>query len=288
MRQNARGNLFGNGLPALDSIAQHHFRYEYEWIPGALAPTSAVEEMAALYSKHYGVWGQGSGREGQPIRLCPEASGMANGRFAYRNSQGSRKNCWLRDSRVDEASTTRSRLMGHAVCGSQRLSSARRGQGPSVHDMALQQPLRVGPGERKSLCSAPVGEGFARRAWVLRPAKSAGLRMTPGDSREVAAVASADDAHGGFDLDAEDAAAVFDHGIVAGGVSPGLGDHEAVFGGASHEAKLGPFAAEFAVLVGGGFGLVFSIWMSLDLVHEKGAAPSGCACVFSSVFSLAI
>jgi GNAT superfamily N-acetyltransferase len=43
--------------------------YEYEWIPGALAPTSVVEEMAALYSEHYGVWGQGSGREGQPIRL---------------------------------------------------------------------------------------------------------------------------------------------------------------------------------------------------------------------------
>ena len=64
----------------------------------------------------------------------------------------------------------------------------------------------------------------------------------------MAAVASADDAHGGFDLDAEDAAVVFDHQIVAGGVSPGLGDHDAVFGDASHETKLGPFAAEFAVL----------------------------------------
>jgi hypothetical protein len=78
----------------------------------------------------------------------------------------------------------------------------------------------------------------------------------------VAAVASADDAHGGFDLDAEDAAVVFDHQIVAGGVSPGLGDHDAVFGDASHETKLGPFAAEFAVFdkaAGGGrrFGLGF-------------------------------
>ena len=63
----------------------------------------------------------------------------------------------------------------------------------------------------------------------------------------MAAVASADDAHGGFDLDAEDAAVVFDHQIVAGGVSPGLGDHDAVFGDASHETKLGPFATEFAV-----------------------------------------
>ena len=78
----------------------------------------------------------------------------------------------------------------------------------------------------------------------------------------MAAVASADDAHGGFDLDAEDAAVVFDHQIVAGGVSPGLGDHDAVFGDASHETKLGPFAAEFAVrdkTAGGGrrFGLGF-------------------------------
>ena len=73
------------------------------------------------------------------------------------------------------------------------------------------------------------------------------FRMTSLWGGEVAAVASADDAHGGFDLDAEDAAVVFDHQIVAGGVSPGLGDHEAVFGGASHETKLGPFATEFAV-----------------------------------------
>lgn len=43
--------------------------HEYEWIPGALAPTATVAEMAALYSEHYGVWGPGSGREGKPIRL---------------------------------------------------------------------------------------------------------------------------------------------------------------------------------------------------------------------------
>ena len=90
----------------------------------------------------------------------------------------------------------------------------------------------------------------------------AGVSMTTGEGGEVAAVASADDAHGGFDLDAEDAAVVFDHEIVAGGVSPGLGDHDAVFGDASHETKLGPFAAEFAVLdktAGSGrrFGLGF-------------------------------
>lgn len=43
--------------------------YEYEWIPGPLARTDVVEEMAALYSRHYGIWGAGSGLEGKPVRL---------------------------------------------------------------------------------------------------------------------------------------------------------------------------------------------------------------------------
>ena len=105
----------------------------------------------------------------------------------------------------------------------------------------------------------------------------------------MAAVASADDAHGGFDLDAEDAAVVFDHEIVAGGVSPGLGDHEAVFGGASHETKLGPFAAEFAVLdlrTWGGWRVWpgFQHLVVLDLAHEQGAALAGCAFSFLMLY----
>jgi hypothetical protein len=40
---------------------------------------------------------------------------------------------------------------------------------------------------------------------------------------------------------------VFDHEVVGSGVSPGLGDHESVLGGAGHETEFGPLAAEFVV-----------------------------------------
>jgi hypothetical protein len=53
---------------------------------------------------------------------------------------------------------------------------------------------------------------------------------------------------GALDLDAEEAAVVFDGEVVAGHVSPGLGDAESVLGGAGHEAEFGPFAPEFGVL----------------------------------------
>jgi len=54
-------------------------------------------------------------------------------------------------------------------------------------------------------------------------------------------------AAGGFDLDAKESSVAFDGNIVGGGVSPGTGDGEALFGGAGHEEKLGPFAALFGV-----------------------------------------
>ena len=38
---------------------------------------------------------------------------------------------------------------------------------------------------------------------------------------------------------------VFDHEVVGSGVSPGLGDHESVLGGAGHETEFGPLSAEF-------------------------------------------
>jgi hypothetical protein len=52
---------------------------------------------------------------------------------------------------------------------------------------------------------------------------------------------------GAFDLDAEEASVVFDGEIVGRHVSPGLGDAEAVLGGASHETQFGPFAPRFGV-----------------------------------------
>lgn len=52
---------------------------------------------------------------------------------------------------------------------------------------------------------------------------------------------------GGFHLDTEKMSAAFDGDVVAGGVSPGLGDVEAAFGGAEHEVEFGPLAAMLGV-----------------------------------------
>jgi hypothetical protein len=53
---------------------------------------------------------------------------------------------------------------------------------------------------------------------------------------------------GAFDLDAKEAAVVLDGEVVAGHVSPGLGDAESVLGGAGHETQFGPLAPELGVL----------------------------------------
>lgn len=45
-----------------------------------------------------------------------------------------------------------------------------------------------------------------------------------------------------LDLDAEKASVVLDGEIVGGAFTPGLGDAQSVFGGASHEAEFSPFA----------------------------------------------
>ncbi len=73
-----------------------------------------------------------------------------------------------------------------------------------------------------------------------------GLRRASGLGK-MTAIDAAHDAHGGFDQDAQSASVVLDHEVVRSGVSPGLGDHDALLGGASHEEKLDPFAASFAV-----------------------------------------
>jgi len=52
---------------------------------------------------------------------------------------------------------------------------------------------------------------------------------------------------GAFDLDAEEVSGGFDGEVVGGVVSPGLGDAESEFGGAGHEAQLGPLAARLGV-----------------------------------------
>jgi len=67
------------------------------------------------------------------------------------------------------------------------------------------------------------------------------------------AVAGFGVAAGGFDLDAEEAAAASDDGVVAFTVSPGDADAEAEVGGASQEGGFGGFSA--ALAGGGGDGV---------------------------------
>jgi len=65
---------------------------------------------------------------------------------------------------------------------------------------------------------------------------------------DVALVRASAFVFGAFDLDAEEASVVLDGEVVAGHVSPGLGDAESVLGGAGHETEFGPFAPELGVL----------------------------------------
>lgn len=46
--------------------------YQYKWIPGGMAPSDLVEDMADLYSTQYGIWGNRGLHPGQNIRLTPE------------------------------------------------------------------------------------------------------------------------------------------------------------------------------------------------------------------------
>ncbi len=43
--------------------------YVYKWLPGSLVNAELLEELAALYSSHYGVWGLEARNPFKPIRL---------------------------------------------------------------------------------------------------------------------------------------------------------------------------------------------------------------------------
>lgn len=47
--------------------------YDYRWIPGDKVSPQQCEEMAALYSRHYGVWGPHGPRPGRNVKLTAEA-----------------------------------------------------------------------------------------------------------------------------------------------------------------------------------------------------------------------
>lgn len=52
-----------------------HSEYTYSWIPGGplfAQQPGLIDEMAALYAEHYGVWSRAEpSRAGEPIKLSP-------------------------------------------------------------------------------------------------------------------------------------------------------------------------------------------------------------------------
>jgi 2-polyprenyl-3-methyl-5-hydroxy-6-metoxy-1,4-benzoquinol methylase len=79
--------------------------YDFKWIPGGLARSELIEEMAELYSQHYGVWGPNGIRPGEKIKLS-----------------ASRLRSWLqpRDSRIAWATAFGS-LVGYAIAVQTRI-----------------------------------------------------------------------------------------------------------------------------------------------------------------------
>ena len=90
---------------------------------------------------------------------------------------------------------------------------------------------------------------------------------------------------GGFDLNAEDAAVVFDHEVVGSGVSPGLGDHESVLGGAGHETEFGPLSAEFVGFEVGWGQSMTRRWHLFCPIKKRG--PRSALGIFYAAFRLA-
>jgi 2-polyprenyl-3-methyl-5-hydroxy-6-metoxy-1,4-benzoquinol methylase len=80
--------------------------YEYEWVPGGLATPKMIDEMANLYSKHYGRWGSKG--------ISPNNNVKLSGK---RIKEG-----WLasRDSRIVRA-TAFGELVGYAIAIQTRL-----------------------------------------------------------------------------------------------------------------------------------------------------------------------
>jgi 2-polyprenyl-3-methyl-5-hydroxy-6-metoxy-1,4-benzoquinol methylase/GNAT superfamily N-acetyltransferase len=46
--------------------------YQYDWLPGSLVQPDQLEQFSALYSEHYGIWGQNGPKPGQHVRLSPD------------------------------------------------------------------------------------------------------------------------------------------------------------------------------------------------------------------------
>jgi GNAT superfamily N-acetyltransferase len=72
----------------LSTISQ----YEYQWIHGGFVRSELLEELATLYSTHYGIWGAESQRRFQRIRLSArriqEWLAHSDSRLAYATVDG--------------------------------------------------------------------------------------------------------------------------------------------------------------------------------------------------------
>jgi hypothetical protein len=67
--------------------------YEYKWLPGTIVPADLINQLADLYSAHYGLWSRrASQNPGGRVRLSPQRVGAllrpAEARLAYATLNG--------------------------------------------------------------------------------------------------------------------------------------------------------------------------------------------------------
>lgn len=67
--------------------------YEYKWLPGTMVPPDLIQQLAALYSEHYGTWSLHAPRNpGGRVRVSPEMVGKLlesnDSRLAYATLNG--------------------------------------------------------------------------------------------------------------------------------------------------------------------------------------------------------
>ena len=98
-----------------------------------------------------------------------------------------------------------------------------------------------------------------------------------GDGADVGVVAHVE---GAFDLDAVEVAAVVGDEVVGAGLSPGLGDAEAEFGGGDHETEFGPFSASLGQADVHPF--IFHWFTDLGLPTWNNAPPDECVRGYTS------
>lgn len=130
--------------------------YEYRWIPGGLVPQDLLEELSALYSEHYGIWGPSSERPFSKIRLSPDRIrkwlAPSESRLAYASLDG-------RVVGYANRSTAKSAELGCHILGNPTgrprwTSTPRYRKTTAVFDLGILRSLRMGSRHCESLCGS--------------------------------------------------------------------------------------------------------------------------------------